>query len=126
MACLAGRRGRGMARRRKDDASERRTGFVGFFVTPTERAALDARAASIGSSLSEFIRIVTLSDLKKPAPNARDPQSIRALKVEISRVGTNLNQLAHIANEQRALPSQQELKEAIDQIMAALEKVMQL
>ena len=30
--------------------------------------------------------------------------AIRALAVEITRVGTNLNQLAHIANERRELP----------------------
>ena len=64
---------------------------------------LEFRAASVGMTLSEFARIVLLSDLKAPAPSARDPQAIRALAVEITRVGNNVNQLAKIANETRAV-----------------------
>ena len=93
-----------MARRSKADAGERRTSFLGVQLTPTERAILEQRAQTTGLSLSEFARIVLLSDLKAPAPSARDPQAIRALAVEITRVGNNVNQLAKIANETRALP----------------------
>ena len=115
-----------MARRHKQDVAERRTDFLGVQLTPTEKAELVARAAATGLSLSDFARIVLLSDLKKPAPSARDPQAIRALAVEISRVGNNINQLAHIANETRALPRETELRVVSAQIVAALEQVMEL
>ncbi len=112
-----------MARRSKEDAGERRTSFLGLHLTPSERAVLEQRAQTTGLSLSEFARIVLLSDLKAPAPSARDPQAIRALAVEITRVGNNVNQLAKIANETRALPHERQLREVATLIKATLEKV---
>jgi hypothetical protein len=41
------------ARYRAEDRGERRTAFVGFQVTPTERAELERRAAKAGRSLSD-------------------------------------------------------------------------
>src|SRR5271154_4808833 len=93
-----------MARRAKQDASERRTAGLRLQLTPSERAELDARAVATGRSLSDFARIVLLSDLKAPAPSARDPAAIRALTVAITRVGNNHNQIAKHANERKALP----------------------
>lgn len=115
-----------MARRQKEDASERLTEFFGFQLTPSQKAELERRAKATGTSPSEFARIVLLSDLKAPAPSTRDPAAIRALTVEISRVGNNVNQLAHIANERRAVPEERTLKEVAARIVAALDKVMAL
>jgi len=115
-----------MARRTKEDTGERRTAFVGFYVAPPERAELVARAADTGRSLSDFARIVLLSDLKKPAPNARDPRSIKALAAEIARIGNNLNQLARIANERRAVPSERELRDVAEMVKSAISKVIAL
>ena len=115
-----------MARLRKDDTGERRTAFVGFYVTPAEQAELVERAASVGRSLSDFARIVLLSDLKRPAPNARDPRSIKALAAEIARVGNNLNQLARIANERRAVPPERELRDVAELVKSAISKVIAL
>ena len=64
-----------------------------------------------------------LSDLKAPAPPARDPQALRALAVEITRVGNNVNQMAKIANETRAVPQERHLREVAAEIKATLEKV---
>lgn len=115
-----------MARPRKDYAGERRTAPLSLHLTPSERAELERRAASVGRKVSDFVRIVALSDLKKPAPSARDPGAIRELSVEIRRVGNNLNQLAHIANERRALPSEKALQGAIAEFLQTLEKVRAL
>jgi hypothetical protein len=115
-----------MGRLRKNSTVERRTAFLGVQLTPSERAELDARAAAVGRHLSEFARIVLLSDLKKPAPSARSPDAIRALALEITRVGTNLNQLAHIANERRELPRKAEFEAVAARLVATLEKVMEL
>jgi hypothetical protein len=51
---------------------------------------------------------------------------IHAVAVEISRVGNNVNQLSHIANENHALPSANALAEAMALIKASLEKVLAL
>ena len=67
-----------------------------------------------------------LSDLKAPAPSQRDPRALRALAVEISRVGNNLNQLAHHANAHNALPVERALAEATARIIASLDKVLAL
>ena len=44
----------------------------------------------------------------------------------LSKIGTNLNQLAKVANERRALPRQAELKTVSDQIVRTLDKVLTL
>ena len=98
----------------------------GVQLTPAERAKLDARAAHYGLRLSEYVRLLLLSDERQPLPSARDSAAIRALAVEITRVGTNINQLAHIANERRELPRKAELDAVSAQIVATLEKVMEL
>ena len=115
-----------MARRRRDDESERRIAAIKVQLTPSERAELDRRAAMTGLQLSEFCRVVLLSDVKAPAPPARDPDLIRKLMNEIMRVGSNLNQLARIANERRDLPRYAELKAVEEKIVAALERVIEL
>ena len=115
-----------MARRRKEDAAERNTAFLGVHMTPSEKAELLQRAESIGCSVSEFARIVLLSDLKKPAPSERDPRAIRELASAITKVGTNINQLAHVANAMNEVPSERVLREVSVQIMAAIAKVIEL
>ena len=131
-----------MARRTKDDTAERRTAAIKVQLTPSERAELDKRAAMTGRHLSDFVRIVLLSDLKAPAPTARDPAAIRALVVAINRVGSNHDQLLKLANQARSLPFERHRKAASEAladafakgefqdistaIIAALEKVMQL
>ena len=115
-----------MARLRKEYVGDRRTAALRLQLTPSERIELEFRAASVGMTLSEFCRIVLLSDLKKPAPSRRDPRALRALAVEISRVGNNLNQLAHIANQRNALPNERALDAVTERIIASLDKVMEL
>ena len=115
-----------MARRTKEDAGERRTAIAAIHLTPSEYAELKIRADKLGMSRSAFARLIILSDEKAPAPSARDPATIRALAVEISRVGNNVNQLAHVANERRVLPLEKQLRDISSRIIAALDKVMAL
>ena len=115
-----------MARYRADDSGERRISGLRVQLTPTERAELERRAKAAGCILSEFARIVLLSDLKAPAPSARDPEAIRALAFQLSKIGTNLNQLAHVANERRALVRERELREVVGEVAAAIDKVIAL
>ncbi len=115
-----------MAGKRRNDPSDRRTACVSFFVTPAERDELNERAKALDIGRSEFLRIVALSELKKPAPSARDGAAIRALAVEVSRVGNNINQLAHVANERRELPRKAEFAAVSDELRTTLEKVWAL
>jgi hypothetical protein len=112
-----------MARPRKENKDELRTDFFGFQVTPAERAEIDRRAASSGLHRSEWGRRILLSDLKAPAPPARDPAVINAVVVELNHHGNNLNQLTRIANERRDMPSAKALAEVLALIKATLEKL---
>jgi Bacterial mobilisation protein (MobC) len=94
--------------------------------TADEKAELRRRAKASGNRVSDFVRLVLLDPLKAPAPAARDPAAIRTLAFQLSKIGTNQNQLAHIANESRALPQEAELRRVSALIVAALEKVMAL
>jgi hypothetical protein len=117
-----------MARRSKEDATERLTAFVGFQVTPAEKAELERRAKATGRLPSDFYRIVLLSDLKAPVPAGIDPAAIRELITAINHVGNNHNQIAKHANERKALPPELDaaLLAVSREIMAALEKVIAL
>ena len=115
-----------MARRRKEDADERRTAFLGFQLTPTEKAEVVRRAEMVGRHVSDYARIVLLSDHKAPGPSAHDPHAIRELAVAIRKVGTNLNQLAHVANATNEIPSERVLREVTAHIIEALQKVIAL
>jgi|ERR1019366_3035021 hypothetical protein len=115
-----------MGRLRKNDTGERRTAFAGYYVTPTELAEIDRRAASAGYSRSDFNRIVILSDLKAPAPPARDPEAIRAVKAEINHLGVNVNQMTRLSHEHHAAPSLKALEGIYERLLAIYEKVMAL
>jgi hypothetical protein len=82
-----------MGRRSPSDQAERRTAFVGFQVTPTERAELDERAASAGVKLSDYVRAAALGYRL----NVRNPLTEKAL-FELGAIGNNLNQLARRVN----------------------------
>jgi hypothetical protein len=103
--------------------SKLRTAGLRIQLTPDERAEIERRAKASGNRLSDYARIVLLSDLKAPMPPARDPEAMKALAFQLSKIGTNLNQLAKYTNERRALPHDADLKGLSEQIVAALEKV---
>jgi hypothetical protein len=92
-------------------------------VTRTQKTEITARAKKTGNRVSDYARTVLLSDLKAPALPARDPAADRALAFQLSKIGTNLNQLAHIANETRALSHLAEFRALAAEIKAALAKV---
>jgi hypothetical protein len=113
-------------RRETERRAQLRTSALHVQLTQAEKVEITARAKKTGNRPSDFARIVLLSDLKAPAPPARDPEAINALAFQLAKIGTNLNQLAHIANETRALRHEAELRMVADRIVAALDKVMTL
>src|ERR1700680_2519429 len=115
-----------MARPRTANPAEKRTAFLGFQGTQSERAEIARRADETQRSLSDFCRRALLAARSAPAPLARDRREITALSVGISRVGKHLNPLAHIAIERRDLPRAKALAAVTERIIASLEKVMRL
>src|SRR5208283_3601460 len=111
-----------MARPRKEKSALRTAGLR-LQLTPAERAEIDRRASSSGLHRSEWGRRILLSDVKAPAPPARDPAVINAVVLELNHHGNNLNQLTRIANERHDMPSAKALAEVLALIKASLEKL---
>jgi hypothetical protein len=98
-----------VAAREEKRYGKRARQFLSVRMTDAEKETIKRRATAYGMSLSDFARIVLLSDLKEPPPSRTDPTAIRALAWELSKVGTNLNQLAKRANEAAKIGSEKEL-----------------
>lgn len=117
-----------MARYRATDASERRTASLRGWVTPTEKNEVAARAARAGTPLSEYVRDLCLS--RTPAApvvagTTRNPTA-KVLADELRAIGVNLNQLARIANQTGELRKEGELERTLQEIKAAVARVITL
>jgi hypothetical protein len=112
--------------RQKQRQSARRKSALHVQLTEAEKATLKQRASGYGMKLSEFVRTVALSELKEPPPPRTYPDAIRALAFQLSKIGTNLNQLAHVANETHRILFEKKLLDLADQIATSLERVIAL
>jgi hypothetical protein len=121
-SCPTGPTRGSMARLKTGDSGARRTAFVGANLTPLERAEVERRAESTALCLSEFVRRSLLSKRPDAALSARLSNDVaRKLAVELARVGTNLNQLAHHANATGAMPAGDALHATLREIVKATE-----
>ena len=115
-----------MARYRRSYDGEKRTEYIGFKITPSERAELEKAAAATGASLSQHTRELCLCQSAAAqivTGNRRDPAT-RALINELAAVGNNLNQLSRLANTERAAPQLDELKETTAQLKAVFSRLL--
>src|SRR5271168_5384282 len=80
-------------------------------MTPDGRELIERRAKSYGRSLSDYVRIVLLSDVKEPPPPVLDPVTGLALIYQLQKIGGNLNQLMKYTNEHRASPEAAAVRE---------------
>ena len=106
------------------EKAELRTALLGVKLTPEEKATVKKRADAYKFRLSDYARMVLLSDEKQPAPPTTDPEAIRALTFQLAHLGGNLNQMAKVANQIHALPAAAEFRALAGEIKAALEKVL--
>jgi hypothetical protein len=115
-----------MARVRATYVGERRTAYFGFQLTPQERRNLERHAEERGMLMAEFVR--SHLPLGAPANDAghqrRRAREIADLLGALGRIGNNLNQLAHHANETRRLPEAALLREAITELKAAFSRIV--
>ena len=101
-----------------------RTAHIGIQLTPDERTVIEKRAQSYGRRLSDFARIVLLSDVKEPPPPVLDPVTGLALIYQLQKIGGNLNQLMKYANEHRAAPEAAAVREVVGLLKATLSRIV--
>jgi hypothetical protein len=115
-----------MARYDRAYAGERRTEFVGFQLTPSERDELETAATEQGASLSAYAReLLFRRSAAVVAATRRNPEA-RALMQELNALGNNLNQIARALNSTGDLRDWGELREALQWHKQAIAKVLDL
>ena len=77
---------------------ERKTESYLLHLTPTEKKQLKEKAEQSKLSISKYL--IALSENKKIV-------SVEKLPLEITRIGVNINQIAHVANSQKYVNTQQ-------------------
>ena len=70
-------------------------------VSPTEKKEIEAKAEQAKMSMSRYL--VAATENKK----IRVTEKIPDLYLEITRIGVNVNQIAHVANSQKYVNTQQ-------------------
>jgi hypothetical protein len=108
----------------EEQQRHKRTKALHVQLTPDERELIETRAQSYGRKLSDFARIVLLSDVKEPPRPLLDPVTALALIYQLQKIGANLNQLAKHANEHRAMPEAAALAEVIGLLKATLSRIV--
>jgi len=99
---------------------------MGTNVTPGEREEARRRAANMGRRLSDFLRLMALSDRLSEMQPKLPPEVGLKLALELARIGTNLNQLSHHANLTGAMPERVALHATLDEIVKATEALTRL
>ena len=99
---------------------ELRNSRIEVRVTQTEKKNLQERAKLAHMSLSSYI--IALSENKKITVAENIPQ----LLLEITRIGTNINQIAHIGNSQKYVNKQQldEISNLLDDVKSIMQKIL--
>ncbi len=103
--------------RPKKVAQERRTETVAARFTVAEAAIVESQAAAAGMTVSEYVRVLALTQDVKP----RKTKLEASLLVELNRIGVNINQLAHAANAGRTLSAH--LQAALADLEATMRRV---
>lgn len=117
--------------------------------TPEEDAAIEARCQALGCSFAGMVRHDSLGQTAKPAPQRRQPKvnsalmarflaaaaavadPLKALKIEIANIGSNVNQLTRYAHMDRLMAAsiitaQKELSDALHRLTDAMEDIKEL
>ncbi|MBV8843277.1 MAG: plasmid mobilization relaxosome protein MobC [Bryobacterales bacterium] len=132
-----------MGRYEKNYTGERRTEFIGFYVTPSERRQIEEAATEAGSpTLSDWARDLLLARSAQAAmlrAQRRNPEAkgimdaFHASAQALNAVGNNLNQIARHLNTTGELRDWSELRDALTmfqkgtaQHMAVVARVLDL
>lgn len=91
--------------------------LINFRISLEEKKKLQAKAKQAHMSISSYI--IALSENKKITVAENIPE----LLLEITRIGTNINQIAHIVNSQK-YANKQQLDEVLN-LLEDIESIMQ-
>ena len=99
---------------------EKRTESYLLHLTPTEKKNLKAKAEQSKMPISKYL--ITLSEDKKILVAEKIPD----LYLEITRIGVNINQIAHVANSQKYVSARQlqEVMDLLKDVKAYMAKVV--
>ena len=99
---------------------EQRKIIINFRVTKAEKKQLQEKAEQARMSLTDYI--LSLSENKKITVAENIPQ----LLLEITRIGTNINQIAHIGNSQRFVYREQleEVIRLMNDVKSDMQKIL--
>lgn len=94
--------------------------LINFRISLEEKKKLQAKAKQAHMSISSYI--IALSENKKITV----AENILELLLEITRIGTNINQIAHIGNSQKYVNKQQldEVLNLLEDIESIMQKIL--
>jgi hypothetical protein len=115
-----------MARYQRSYAGERRTEFVGIWMTPTERVELEAAAEQQGATLSQFSREMLFRRAAAVVAATRRNPEAAGLKRELHAIGNNVNQIAYQLNATGRLHRARDLDEIMELLKRAIRRVLDL
>ena len=94
--------------------------LINFRISLEEKKKLQAKAKQAHMSISSYI--IALSENKKITVAENIPE----LLLEITRIGTNINQIAHIGNSQKYVNKQQldEVLNLLEDIESIMQKIL--
>jgi len=94
--------------------------LINFRISLEEKKKLQAKAKQAHMSISSYI--IALSENKKITVAENIPE----LLLEITRIGTNINQIAHIGNSQKYVNKQQldEVLNLLEDIKSIMQKIL--
>lgn len=95
-----------------------RTKVVFVYLSDAEKQTLEKQAYNASLSISSFIRKLIMGAEIRPRP----PDEYLRLIREINAIGNNINQIAHIANAERAI-SNDKINYAVSLVDEIMEKV---
>jgi len=117
-----------LSRRSGSERRQRGKGAVLVRLLPDERTALEDKSREVGLSLAAFLRACGLGT---PGPRARRSPTVNAealghATAALNKVGSNLNQIAHVLNAGRSTVTAEECFAALAEVRAALARILEI
>jgi hypothetical protein len=115
-------------RRSGSEKRQRARGAVLVRLLPDERATIEEKARNTGLSLASFLRACGLGT---PGPRAKrstpiDAEALARATAALNKVGSNLNQIAHVLNAGGSGITTQECFAALTEVRAALSRILEI
>lgn len=88
-------------------------------LAPEERRAIRERAHLCGKGASTYMREVALGSVPRARPQRLEQKAV----YHLSRIGNNLNQLAHAANATGRLAESRRIMRALEELTEAIRRL---